>query len=130
MKYFVIFWKSTLWTIFMLLIFLMPSDSIAKAPSLPFISEFVHIIMFAIFYWLLIYDHLKSKNNSSPERKHLIIACIAGVSFGILIEILQEITGLGRKAEGRDIIYDTAGILLALGIIILFNRNKKNEIKD
>jgi hypothetical protein len=48
-----------------------------------------------------------------------------GLIFGVLIEILQDVSGLGRTAEIRDILADLAGIIFATGVLFLLSKRKQ-----
>jgi len=51
----------------------------------------------------------------------IIILCLF---FGIFIELLQEVSNLGRTAEIKDVLFDFIGILLSIGILMLLTQIK------
>jgi len=102
----------------------MPANNLSGAPPLPFLSESVHIIMFAVLAWLLIRDQKKSSKDISSVKRIYIMAIVTSLFCGILIEFLQEVTGLGRKAEFKDVLFDLCGILISIGVIIILSRKK------
>lgn len=124
-------WKSAVWTIIMLVAFLLPAKSLSGAPSTPFLSESVHMFMFAAFTWFLFHDLAKSKFNTRQVNRNYILTLMVSLLFGTMVEILQELSGLGRKAETKDVLFDLCGILFSIGIIMLFSRLKaKSVFKD
>ena len=131
MNKFINFWKSVVWIIIMGVVFLLPANNLSSAPSIPFLSESVHIFIFAVLAWFLVRDQQKSIPSQKPLKKIYFLAFILSFCFGILIEILQEMTGLGRKAEIKDVLFDLCGILVSIGILLILSFIKeKSGIKD
>ncbi len=125
------FWKSAFWAILMVIVFLMPSNNLSNAPSIPCLSEAVHIFMFAVLAWFLVRNQQKSNASKKPVKRFYFVAIMLSFFFGILIEILQEITGLGRKAELKDVLFDLLGILISIGTVLILSRIKeKSVVKD
>lgn len=50
------------------------------------------------------------------QSKAVIIAIVCTISYGILIEILQEVMHLGRTFDKMDIAADTLGVLFGFGL--------------
>ncbi len=109
----------------MMIIFLLPDQNFSMAPELPLISEAVHVFTFFILTWFLVRDRLKALSTSKPGLKLYLFALLSGMIFGVLIEILQHLSGMGRTAEFLDVIYDTAGCLLSMSFLLVFHRLKK-----
>ena len=115
----------------MLVVFLLPANNLSKAPSAPFLSESVHIFMFAALIWFFVREQIKYNPGNMPVRRIYLLALILGLLFGIFIEFIQEISNLGRTAEIMDVIFDVAGILLSFGILQLASQIKiKKKIRD
>ena len=108
------YWKTIVWSVFMLILFLLPADNFSKTPSFPGLSESIHAFMFAVFTFLLVYEQLKAGTLNYPVRRNYITAILLSIPFGITIELLQKISGFGRAAEFLDFVYDLAGCLIAL----------------
>jgi len=119
-----LFWKSILWAIIMLVVFLLPANNLSSAPSLPGLSESVHIFTFALLAWFLVRVQAKKKNESRASKINYVITLILGLFFGVFIELLQEVSNLGRTAEIKDVLFDLAGILLSFGILTILSRIK------
>lgn len=120
------YWKSAAWSLFMLILFLLPSDNISKAPSIPYLAEAAHFILFFGFTLLLYQDLFKHRAEKLSFGKSCLLVLFGGLIFGILIEIIQEISGLGRKAEIGDIMVDLIGIISAIGVLWVLSRRKQN----
>lgn len=72
-------------------------------------------IVHFIFYFLFVYLWSKAFNN----KKNFLILCIA-ISYGIIIEILQEVVTQSRNFDYFDILANTIGAVTAFFIL---NRN-------
>ncbi len=120
----ILYWKTMSWSALMLIIFLMPANNLSKAPSVPGLSELVHVIMFAVFSWLFLYDLKRSGSLGILGNKKYLTVILFGLSFGILIEYLQKASNLGRTAEFSDLIFDLVGCFLSLGILLIYFRVK------
>ena len=116
------FWKTITWSVIMLIIFLLPADNLSKAPSVPGLSEMIHIFMFAVLTLVFIREQFMAASLNRPVRSNYISAIIFSLIFGVTIELIQKLSGLGRTAELMDIVFDLAGSLLSVGFIILYFR--------
>lgn len=82
-------------------------------------DKLVHFVLFFIFTVLLYFTRNKI------TRIYLIGV---PVFTGILIEILQHLTGLGRTFEWMDILADTLGILLAYLFLRILYRLELSKV--
>jgi VanZ family protein len=57
-------------------------------------------------------------------RRPLRVAAFA-LAFGVAIEILQGTMGLGRSADGLDLLADAVGVVAALAAFALFRRRRR-----
>lgn len=112
-----------MWSVFMLVVFLLPADNLSKAPSIPFLDKAVHMFMFAVFTWFLVRDLTRTQGLKRPVLITFLIAVVASLLFGSVIELLQEASQLGRSAELKDVIYDVAGCLVSTVIILILYRS-------
>lgn len=99
-----------LWTLLIFIGCLTPGKDLPEV-EVPFIDKWTHLVMFGgfTFLWLC----AKPRLNSS----RLISVFLSAAGLGILIEVLQGIlTFLGRSMELMDIVADTLGGLLGIGL--------------
>ncbi len=95
-----------------------------KLPSIENSDKVYHAIAYFIFmilWYYTFYFKFKLKKN-----KALLLAFIASVSFGILMEILQGVLTKTRQSDVNDVIANTIGVILALLMLILL---KKRDVK-
>ena len=65
-----------------------------------------------------------------PKKVYVLVIVLA-FFFGVLVEILQRITNLGRTAELMDLAWDLAGILLGIILAGLYAKFRSSRnIKD
>ena len=119
------YWKTLAWSVFMLVVFLLPADNLSKDPLIPWLDKAIHMIMFAVFTWFLVWDRVGIRSLKRPAFRNYITALILAFLFGSSIELLQEASRLGRSAELSDVIYDIAGSLVSVGIMAILYRTRK-----
>ena len=126
------YWKTLLFTILTLVLFLMPTAGIPKSTSFPGVNELAHIILFAILTIILLGDVLGTKKGfiagipSIPVARELrssrlIFPLFILLVYGVLIEFLQEWMNMGRTAEIKDLLYDAVGIILGFFVLVLMS---------
>lgn len=95
-------WPFLLWTLCILIACLMPPSGLPKAPLLPGLDKIVHIVLFAVWAFLL----------AGYRRSNVFLALLAGLALGTGIEFLQEASAMGRSFEWWDVVADLSGVLL------------------
>ena len=111
----------------MLIIFLLPANNLSKAPSVSGLSEFIHMFMFAVLTWSIIRERQVRASVKIPGSQVYISAIIFSLLFGVAIELLQKLSGFGRTAELKDVVFDLAGSLIAVGFILLYFRKVRHK---
>lgn len=100
--------QAVLWGLAMSWLSLVPTP-----PQLPGVlgwDKLLHAAAYGLLSVLLA-RYLLTLRRLAP-RQALVLAWLLTVCFGILLEILQLVTSLGRTAEWLDIAADAAGALL------------------
>lgn len=112
--------KAAFWgyTLFLFLVTLIPMSALDsgegrfgeffKEISFGGMDKFAHFFLFLFFTLLMYYSQM-------IQKKPLIFG--AAVATGVVIEILQEIMGLGRTFELLDIAADSLGAIVGLTIL-------------
>lgn len=77
-------------------------------------------------FWSLFY---KKSNQSKTVFRKLAVVALAAFTYGIFIELLQGGLTTYRTADGLDVVANTTGILLALGIVLVLI-NKTTLLKS
>jgi glycopeptide antibiotics resistance protein len=50
------------------------------------------------------------------QEKAVLITIISAISYGVLIEVLQEVMNLGRSFDALDIVADSVGVMFGFGV--------------
>jgi len=119
MKKLLAFWKTVTWTVFMLVLFLIPSQDIPGSREIPNLDKVVHVAFFMIFTFLFMLDLLKIKGLKSILPAYIITTILVVLFIAIMIELLQDNMNLGRDGDINDILYDLAGFILGMLLLIL-----------
>ena len=119
MKKLLVFWKTVAWTVFMLVLFLIPSQDIPGSREIPNLDKVVHVTFFMVFTFLFLRDLLKIRGLKSILPVHIITTILVVLFFAVMIELLQDNMNLGRDGDINDILYDLAGFILGMLLLIL-----------
>jgi hypothetical protein len=79
------------------------------------LTNYAHIVLFALFFLMT------SAQFQISNWQGFAWAALAAVTMGVLVELAQGLTGNGH-CRSRDMIPDTAGIMLGAVIVLLWNR--------
>ncbi len=84
------------------------------------LTNYAHIGLFALFF-LMTSAQLRMNKASA-----FALAALTGIGMGVLVELAEGITGKGH-CRVRDLVPDTAGILLGAVIVLVWNRVRKRS---
>jgi VanZ family protein len=124
------YWKSTVWTIIILLATTLPSSSIPKT-SLLEIPHFDKIVHFGLFFVLAVF--LLSENNKLREAgalssRSIWIALTISIVYGLAIELLQYYLLTTRSGSLWDFAANVLGAVVAIVLYKSINRITKKYI--
>jgi hypothetical protein len=105
------FLPAIIWFIIANILFLMPGDDVPTSSFLDeiYFDKWVHAGLFGGIVFLTAYPFIKMGRLS---KKLLIKISIAGICYGIFIEILQKYVAIERDFDYTDILADAVGCLL------------------
>ena len=103
----------------MLVLFLIPSQDIPGSREIPNLDKVVHVAFFMIFTFLFMRDLLKIRDLKSILPVYIITTILVVLFIAIMIELLQDNMNLGRDGDINDILYDLAGFILGMLLLIL-----------
>jgi len=95
----------------------MPASDFPKINIFPYFDKLVHICMYAVLSFMLlwVWNEKKRKNNN------ITIICIV-FGWGLLMEIIQEASHLGRSFDLLDVIANVFGFIPGLLVWKLLSR--------
>ncbi|SHL87006.1 VanZ like family protein [Flavobacterium xinjiangense] len=113
------FWIALSWTGVIAYFCLTPSSNLPSV-SILYLDKFVHASFHFVFtvFWFLFFK----KQLGSNLLKPLCISFVFSVFFGIGIEILQGCCTTTRRADFIDVLANMAGAILAVCIVLIFNK--------
>ncbi|MBC8030164.1 MAG: VanZ family protein [Pyrinomonadaceae bacterium] len=87
------------------------------------LTKYAHIVLFVLFF-LMTSAQFRMSNWAAFAW-----AALAAITMGVLVELAQGITGNGH-CRSRDLIPNSAGILLGAGIVLLWNKARRRLQPD
>jgi VanZ family protein len=93
---------------------------------IPHFDKFIHFILFGVFAILWNIHLSKCKSFINDRKRFIVILTGIGV-YGLLLELMQNITG--RQFDVYDLIADLTGVIIIKypGLEISPGMNKKNK---
>lgn len=99
-------------TLAMLALTLFPAEVLGDSKLWSY-DKIGHLVLFGSWtYTLGLYHHISWKSTTK-----LWVIFLIGISFGLLIEILQYTLPLNRHGDWADLLFDIVGCLIALGAL-------------
>lgn len=80
------------------------------------LDKIVHLLMYFIFMSVILFEHRKNLT----KIHHFFIVALIPLIFGALLELLQSWLTLARTGSIFDILFNIAGILISVGIFLIF----------
>ena len=107
------YWKSIFWIIVILILSAISGNELKKIPIIPIphFDKIVHFGMYFILTSVLILDFTK---NQKMNFKTLFFILIFSISYGILMELMQEYVFEKRSADFYDFTANSIGSFVAL----------------
>jgi len=103
--------------VFFLILFAstIPANEVEKVSwfSIPNLDKLIHLGMYFLLTFVMIYDKLKIKPEKS-FKNIILISGIFSISIGGILEILQTYLTSSRSGEFLDFLFNTAGAVCAI----------------
>ena len=122
-----LYWKVSVWSLFMAILFLIPLDSTSNDIDIPFFDKVIHVGLFAVCSLLLFRARMHHKSAKSANRLLIIQVIFSMLIFGTLIEIAQSTMGLGREGSIYDLLADFIGSLVGYFLLLLLQKLSFNN---
>lgn len=112
------FWLALIWTFVITVASLVSVNSFSKIKSVGN-DKIVHFLFYLFF--VILWGLVKRQNDSN--RKYYLFVFLVAMSYGLIIEVLQEILTNTRQADFYDFLANTMGAFVGL-IVLLCYKNK------
>ena len=103
-----------LWAAFILVICGIPGQNLPHLDLWKWLKpdKLLHLFVFGVLSFLLIKSFVKPEANDTLRANPKVWAVLLGLSYGALIELLQEYVFIGRTGDIRDAIANAIGCLV------------------
>lgn len=110
-----------LWATIILFLTLLPTEKLPELPDWELISFSTasHAVVFCILAVLMLRGFSKQVVYPILSKKAFWICLFNSIAFGVMIEFLQTIMGLGRQGDIMDIVSNSIGTVLGIGFYFL-----------
>ena len=116
-----IYWKVISWSVFMLIVFFIPSGNLPETQNLPFFDKIIHIVLFLVFTILLLFARREHTGSKMMRPGALLLVFATVLVFGTTIELGQFILNLGRTWEFLDLVSDLIGYFTGLFLFFMYS---------
>ena len=120
-------WRAIVWALFILIITGTPGSYIPEITTFwewlkP--DKIVHVIVFAILSFLILYN-IREQYLQSNHRSYYIIFAVGGTAvYGLLTEVLQHYVFIGRSGNVYDVFADCVGAFAGWMLFMWVNQKK------
>ncbi|MCF8228270.1 MAG: VanZ family protein [Bacteroidales bacterium] len=121
------FWPIILWALFVFILSSTPGNYFPKIPSFwdwlkP--DKVVHLVFYGVFSYLLLLGMIRQYDEEVSRLKLKMLAFLAGMFFGLALEVLQYYVFIGRSGNVYDFIANTIGSATGIFAFGILNRKK------
>ncbi len=113
--------NSLLWAFLICLLCFAPTSGVSRMPF-PHFDKLVHFGLWAAFATLVISESNALRRHGDVTRVALRHGLIVGAALGLLVELIQGTTWIGRSSSALDWLADLAGVLAAIACYRWLNR--------
>lgn len=85
-----------------------------------YFDKITHLLLFFVATCVFYFDYIKYRYPRHPRLDVVVAITLSSVIFGGLIELLQELMGMGRHQEIYDFVFNCLGVILAFAVSKLF----------
>jgi VanZ family protein len=93
--------------------------------NVPYVDKMGHFGLYFILMAVIILEH----RNRFRDTRHLLLIALIPFSFGILMELMQMALTSDRRGEILDALADSAGIVAALYLWLVFKPYYRDPFK-
>ena len=115
-----------LWALFILIICGIPGQHLPRLDFWKWVrpDKLVHLFVFAVLCYLLINGFVKQERLNLFRKNPKLCAVLLSISYGIVIECLQEYVFIDRTGDVRDAIANSIGAFAGLWCFNLLQKKR------
>lgn len=110
-------YASILWALLIVLICGIPGGQLLRGEH-GRVDKFVHLILFAVWFYLLAVGFIKQSSIGYLRKSPLIKAFMIAITYGLIIELLQWTVFVQRSMDVNDLIANMIGSLTGLSFFL------------
>lgn len=121
------YWKSLIWVIVIFILSSISGNSLQSIPkfNIPHFDKLVHFGMYFILTIIIIWDATQNKKSSF---KVFLFIVVFSISYGALMEFMQEHVFTKRSADLFDFLANSVGVLSGVFSFLIFHKFTKFTI--
>ena len=110
-----------IWLSIILILSSLSGNTLNKIPivKIPYLDKIVHFSMYFILQFLFMNDYFFSKKYNNFKR-YLFLSFLFTLSYGSLMEILQQYVFIKRSGDFFDFLANASGAITAIIFVLLF----------
>jgi VanZ family protein len=118
------YWKSSVWTIIIILATTLPSSSIPKNSLLqiPHFDKLVHFTLFFVLALFILSERNSLRLQGQLTNRAITFALSISIAYGLIIELLQYFLLPTRSGSLYDFMANVLGTIMAVVVYRLVNR--------
>ena len=111
-------WPAFAWAIFVLLLCGLPGDDFPELTFLEWLKpdKIAHLVLFGVQCYLLIKGFSSQNIFQLLNKNAIILAFLISISYGGIVEILQNYVFIHRSGDIRDAVANAIGAFIGLWI--------------
>jgi VanZ family protein len=115
-----------IWIIVIFILSSIPGNDLQKLPKfkIPHLDKIVHFVMYFTLQFLVLTEYYKNYTKKISFIKLLSFSLLISVSYGLLMEILQNYFFISRTGSLFDFLANTIGAILGSIAVILLIKTK------
>ena len=113
-----------IWIIVVFILSSIPGSDIPKISrfKIPHLDKIVHFIMYFTLQFLVLTEYYKNYKNKYLFTKVLLLTLLLSISYGLIMELLQEYLFISRTASLYDFLANSAGAIFGSISVIILSR--------
>ncbi|MDX9769911.1 MAG: VanZ family protein [Tenuifilaceae bacterium] len=118
------YWRSSVWTVIIILATTLPSSSIPKSSLLqiPHFDKLVHFVQFFVLALFILSERNSLKQQGKLANRAIAFALSISIAYGLIIELLQYFLLPTRSGSLYDFMANVLGAIMAVVLYRLANR--------
>jgi glycopeptide antibiotics resistance protein len=117
-----------LWVLFIFIASAIPGEQLPPSPVIGF-DKFGHLVIYGVLQYFLLRGFLLQQTFPFLRKYHVGVAFIKSITYGILMEFMQESVFRNRSFDVYDMMANICGVVICTLLWMIFIRkNLKTKV--